>query len=154
MSCGVDVQSISNISADLLSEFGLVFQQDILYLEFNKTKWPLQSRFTNDAHINEVNTDELSKEIAENKIDSILDIREQYEHQEGELNDYLSMPSTQIKNIPAHRLLNEFLVGNLSQQQHYVLVCRSGRRSMISCQLLNSFGLNKVTNLVGGVALL
>jgi rhodanese-related sulfurtransferase len=152
--CGSDVIPVNELSQALLNEFELIMEQGVLYLVTDKTKWPLKSEFRNNAGVSEIKSKDLSAQIAHNKIDSVIDIREQYEHQEGELNDYLLMPSSKIKNIPAHRLLNEFLVGNLSDQDHYVLVCRSGRRSSISCQLLNSFGLSKVNNLTGGVAFL
>jgi rhodanese-related sulfurtransferase len=152
--CGSDVIPVNELSQALLNEFELIMEQGVLHLVTDKTKWPLKSEFSNNAGVSEIKSKDLSAQIAHNKIDSVIDIREQYEHQEGELNDYLLMPSSKIKNIPAHRLLNEFLVGNLSDQDHYVLVCRSGRRSSISCQLLNSFGLSKVNNLTGGVAFL
>ena len=102
--------------------------------------------------VTEINSTELKAQLAANKLDGIIDIREHYEHQEGELSDYLKIPGDMVTNIPSHRLLNEFASGQLGKDKHYVLVCPSGRRSKACCELLTSLNFTKLNNLSGGVA--
>lgn len=139
-------------SDQLLTEFNLEIYQSTLYKLNNQQRVAMPLVISNNAKINELDSQSLKAALSSQSIDGIVDIREKYEHQEGELSDYLKVPSDLVSNIPSHRLLNEVFEGRLTKEQNYILVCRSGRRSKACCELLNEFGYSNVSNLAGGVA--
>lgn len=139
-------------SDQLLTEFNLEIYQSTLYKLNNQQRVAMPLVISNNAKINELDSQSLKVALSSQSIDGIVDIREKYEHQEGELSDYLKVPSDLVSNIPSHRLLNEVFEGRLTKEQNYILVCRSGRRSKACCELLNEFGYSNVSNLAGGVA--
>ena len=142
-----------NLNSDqLLTEFNLEIYQSTLYKLNNQQRVAMPLVISNNAKINELDSQSLKAALSSQSIDGIVDIREKYEHQEGELSDYLKVPSDLVSNIPSHRLLNEVFEGRLTKEQNYILVCRSGRRSKACCELLNEFGYSNVSNLAGGVA--
>ena len=73
----------------------------------------------------------------------MIDVRSQEEAMEGMIEDALLMdiydPEFGSK------------VSELDRSKNYFLYCRSGGRSGMACQLMESMGFNKVTNLEGGM---
>jgi len=135
-----------------LHDFEVEINQGALYKLNNQKRFAMPLVISNNAKINELDSQSLKAALSSQSIDGIVDIREKYEHQDGELSDYLKVPSDLVSNIPSHRLLNEVFEGRLTKEQNYILVCRSGRRSKACCELLNEFGYSNVSNLAGGVA--
>ena len=78
-----------------------------------------------------------------NEGDVLIDVRSQEEAMEGMIEGALLMdiydPEFGSK------------VSELDRSKNYFLYCRSGGRSGMACQLMESMGLNKVTNLEGGM---
>lgn len=53
-------------------------------------------------------------------------------------------------NIPMSRF--QMAVQSLPQDKELVTVCRSGGRSLVAAQLLQSFGFEKIYNISGGIS--
>ncbi|SIR54697.1 Rhodanese-related sulfurtransferase [Domibacillus enclensis] len=71
---------------------------------------------------------------------TILDVREESETAAGMIPGAL--------NIPLGQILTS--LDKLDQNKEYTVVCRSGNRSSLACEWLNSKGF-KVTNMNGGM---
>jgi len=88
----------------------------------------------------EISVTEL-KALMDSKADvTVIDVREPHEYQ--------------ISNIGARLVpLGSFggIVGELDPDQHYVIHCRSGKRSAEACGLLRAMGFVRVQNLAGGI---
>lgn len=90
---------------------------------------------------------ENKKVIHVNDIDRLLgnieliDIREPYEYQMGSI--------VSAKNIPMGNLINE-PDKYLSKENEYYIMCQSGGRSEMTCQVLENQGY-QVINVAGGV---
>lgn len=90
--------------------------------------------------IQEVTSNELQDLLeGENNIE-IIDVREDAEVEQGMIED--------AKHIPLGEVPNN--IDSLSKDKHYVLVCRSGGRSMRAATYLDEHGY-KVSNLTGGM---
>ncbi|WP_394201461.1 aminotransferase class V-fold PLP-dependent enzyme [Shewanella waksmanii] len=80
----------------------------------------------------------------------IVDIREPHEYAlQHELAD---IDSCEL-NIPLTRLVQFIEQNNDKKQQQWVLVCRSGSRSLIAAQAMHRLGFDQVAHLKGGYAL-
>jgi len=89
--------------------------------------------------------DEISVEELKRRLDTredifVLDVREPHEYQICNLGAPL-IPLGQLKSR----------IGELDPQKHYVVHCRSGKRSAEACAILRSAGFSKVKNLQGGI---
>lgn len=83
----------------------------------------------------------------------VIDVREPHEQSAGPLPPYL--PGTQqVQQIPLSKLCHAMSHGLLQQQQVMLLVCRSGNRSLVACQVLARAGFEHLYNLRGGMALI
>lgn len=147
-----DSQYIDLATNKVMPEFNVELSERAVLFTHQGSQLKLALTLDAPNAVTEINSTELKAQLAANKLDGIIDIREHYEHQEGELSDYLKIPRDMVTNIPSHRLLNEFASGQLVKDKHYVLVCRSGRRSKACCELLTSLNFSKLNNLSGGVA--
>lgn len=90
--------------------------------------------------IKEVTTVEVEEIIANNKDIVIIDVREDEEVANGMIQDALHIP---LQQIPEK-------ISDLSKEQEYILVCRSGARSMKAALYMEEEGF-KVANMVGGM---
>ncbi|MCP3028317.1 rhodanese-like domain-containing protein [Halobacillus sp. A5] len=88
-----------------------------------------------------ITPEELQKALDENKDLKIIDVRENEEVAQG------MIPSAQ--HIPLGNVPEE--AGNLDPENEYVMVCRSGRRSMNASEFLKEKGFHRVHNLEGGM---
>ncbi|MFD1177421.1 rhodanese-like domain-containing protein [Paenibacillus puldeungensis] len=88
----------------------------------------------------EITPQELSERLKSGERMNILDVREPEEWAEGHI------PGA--KHIPLGQLYNRHV--ELDPEQEHVVVCRSGGRSAMACELLSEGGYN-VINMVGGM---
>ncbi|ASN04934.1 rhodanese-like domain-containing protein [Virgibacillus necropolis] len=91
-------------------------------------------------HIQEFTSEELQSLLGKENSIEIIDVREDEEVAQGMIED--------AKHIPLQEIPNS--MENLSKDKHYVLVCRSGARSMRAATYLEEHGY-KVANLAGGM---
>lgn len=70
---------------------------------------------------------------------SLIDVREEEEYQTGHV------PSARL--LPLSQLESRFQ--ELEKEQHHYIICHSGKRSDLACQLLAAKGYT-VTNIAGG----
>ncbi|TMP33678.1 aminotransferase class V-fold PLP-dependent enzyme [Pseudoalteromonas rubra] len=102
----------------------------------------------------------LNKAAAEDWLHShqgvIIDCREPYESdvsRRGITELFGELASGRVLNIPLSRMTDVLSNGALNSSQHYLLVCRTGNRSMQAGNTLALLGFDKVVNLAGGLAL-
>ncbi|UOR11869.1 rhodanese-like domain-containing protein [Halobacillus amylolyticus] len=93
------------------------------------------------TNILEISADELQKSLDNNTDVTIIDVREDEEVAQGVIPTAKHIP---LGNIPE-------AVGNLDPDKEYVMVCRSGRRSMNASEYLKGNGFEHVKNLEGGM---
>ncbi|HLR67834.1 rhodanese-like domain-containing protein [Virgibacillus alimentarius] len=91
-------------------------------------------------NINEITPNKLQELKETNQGIEIIDVREDEEVAQGMIEG--------AKHIRLDKIPEE--MKDLDKSKHYVLVCRSGRRSMNAALYLNENGY-KVSNLVGGM---
>lgn len=89
--------------------------------------------------INEISPEE-AEELLGNESDIIIDVREDNEVAQGMIKDAIHI---KLENIP-HSLQE------LDKDKHYIMVCRSGRRSMTAAAFLDERGY-KVSSMAGGM---
>ncbi|ASK62908.1 rhodanese-like domain-containing protein [Virgibacillus phasianinus] len=90
--------------------------------------------------IQEFTPEELQNLMGKENSIVIIDVREVEEVAQGMIED--------AKHIPLQEIPNS--IDELSKDKHYVLVCRSGARSMRAATYLDEQGF-KVSNLAGGM---
>ncbi|HET9746199.1 MAG TPA: rhodanese-like domain-containing protein [Chitinophagaceae bacterium] len=77
------------------------------------------------------------KNIIGKKEAKVIDVRDEWEYQEGHINDAVNIP---LHELPAHINQLKKLEGPL------ILYCRSGNRSATAVNLLRQAGINNVFN--------
>lgn len=86
----------------------------------------------------------------------IIDCREPYESdvsRRGITELFGNLAVGRVLNIPLSRMTDVLRNGALDSSQHYLLVCRTGNRSMQAGNTLAMLGFDRVANLAGGLAL-
>ncbi|WP_297990654.1 rhodanese-like domain-containing protein [Anoxybacillus sp.] len=83
---------------------------------------------------------EVEQQLKEGRALSIIDVREDEEVAQGKI------PGA--RHIPLGQLLER--MNEVNKDQEHILVCRSGNRSGMACQLLESYGY-RVVNMTGGM---
>lgn len=89
----------------------------------------------------EVSPEAVAKWRQEKKLHAVLDVREAWELEICALEDCLHIPLGSL----AKR------VGELPKERPIVVVCHTGRRSLLATQFLRDAGLTQAVNLRGGV---
>lgn len=74
---------------------------------------------------------------------TLIDVREQWEHQAGHLEDSTLMPLGRLQNSIAGLVAD--------QKTHLVLYCATGVRSGVGSAFLRQMGYDSVSNLIGGI---
>lgn len=97
----------------------------------NETKYP---------HV--VRNEELAEKLASGENIIVLDVREPAEYSFTRIPGAVSIPLGEL----------EEKLGQLQQDQEYYVVCRTGARSDMACQLLAERGFSKVKNVVPGMS--
>ncbi len=91
-------------------------------------------------HIREITSDELRSLMKKDSSIEIIDVREDDEVAQGMIKEAKHIRLAEIPEA----------VQDLNKDKHYVMVCRSGGRSMKAALFMNEHGL-KVTNMAGGM---
>lgn len=90
----------------------------------------------------EISVQELKQKIDQGDQFTLIDVREPYEFEEFNLNGTL---------IPLGDLMNQVESLKLLKTAEVIVHCRSGARSAMATQMLESMGFSDVKNLAGGV---
>ncbi|GIP40832.1 rhodanese-like domain-containing protein [Paenibacillus sp. J31TS4] len=88
----------------------------------------------------EISPDELAERLASGEALFIVDVREPQEWAAGHLSGSLHIPLGQLPQR----------AGELDREREIILVCRSGNRSGLACELLGEQGFRTV-NMTGGL---
>ncbi|SFD93136.1 Rhodanese-related sulfurtransferase [Lentibacillus persicus] len=91
-------------------------------------------------HINTVTPEEVRKLLEEDDGTVVVDVREDDEVAQGMIENAKHIP---LENIPHS-------TDKFDENSHYILVCRSGRRSLMAASFLEEHGFN-VSNMEGGM---
>ncbi|MEC7773333.1 MAG: rhodanese-like domain-containing protein [Bacteroidota bacterium] len=93
----------------------------------------------------DLNQEELSKKLEIDDKAFLLDVRTQEEYDESHI------PNSKLIDINNPK---SFLEGieTLNKDLNYYVYCHSGVRSVQACQIMKSFGINNVYNLLGGIS--
>jgi rhodanese-related sulfurtransferase/TusA-related sulfurtransferase len=86
--------------------------------------------------------EELAEKLASGEKICVLDVREPAEYSFSRIPGAISIPLGEL----------EEKLGQLQQDQEYYVVCRTGTRSDMACQLLAERGFSKVKNVVPGMS--
>lgn len=92
--------------------------------------------------INEINSDELKDKLSKKENIILIDCREQSEWEAGHING--------AKLIPLSEFEKRFSECGSADTQ-IIVHCRSGKRSLKACMVLQSNGYENLTNLSGGI---
>lgn len=101
-------------------------------------------------HIIEYTSQTLRQVLSQPNDLKIVDIREPHEY--ALQHDLADLDNCDL-NIPLTRLVQFIEENSNAKQQQWVLVCRSGSRSMVAAQAMHRLGFSQVAHLKGGYAL-
>ena len=90
--------------------------------------------------IREITTNELQEKLEQNETLNIIDVREDEEVAQGMIPTAKHIPLQQIPEA----------IKDLDENQEYIMVCRSGGRSMNAALFMNQHGY-KAINMSGGM---
>jgi len=90
--------------------------------------------------IREITTNELQEKLEQNETLNIIDVREDEEVAQGMIPTAKHIPLQQIPEA----------IQDLDENQEYIMVCRSGGRSMNAALFMNQHGY-KAINMSGGM---
>lgn len=102
------------------------------------------------AKVKEYDSQSLQLQVSQSPQLKLLDIREPHEYA---LQHELGTLSEQTINVPMTRLVQFVQEHKQESDAEWVLVCRSGSRSLVAAQALHRLGFNKIAHLKGGYAL-
>lgn len=91
-------------------------------------------------HSKDITTQEVKRRLEQGEPLQIVDVRE--------LDEWMSGHIPGAKHIPLGSLFERHK--ELGAQQEIIVVCRSGNRSGLACEFLESFGYH-VSNMLGGM---
>lgn len=84
---------------------------------------------------------ELQQRLEKGEKPMIVDVREDWEYQEGHIPGSVLYPLNQIRSW----------ANKLNKEEEIVLVCRSGSRSAVAYQFLQANGFKNLKNMSGGI---
>ncbi|KGX83673.1 rhodanese-like domain-containing protein [Pontibacillus marinus] len=90
--------------------------------------------------VKEITTKDLQEKLENNESLNIIDVREDEEVANGMIPTAKHIPLQQIPEA----------INDLDQDQEYIMVCRSGGRSMNAASFMNQHGYNTI-NMAGGM---
>ena len=89
--------------------------------------------------------EELLKKLDDDDKAFIVDVRTKEEYEESHI------PNSTLMDIKdPKRFIEE--IENLDKHLNYYVYCHSGVRSVQACQIMKTFGINNVYNLLGGIS--
>lgn len=71
----------------------------------------------------------------------LLDVRQPEEYAAGHIPGSLLIPLPEL----------ESRLSELDKDKQYLVICRSGRRSITACNIMNYYGFDKLYNMMGGM---
>ncbi|MGP0580418.1 sulfurtransferase TusA family protein [Paenibacillus peoriae] len=92
-------------------------------------------------HPHVISNDELKKKLADNEKITVLDVREPAEYAFNRIASAISIPLGEL----------EGRIQELNQEEDIYVVCRTGSRSDLACQLLTEKGFKQVKNVEPGM---
>ncbi|SFJ38906.1 Rhodanese-related sulfurtransferase [Halobacillus dabanensis] len=93
------------------------------------------------SQIKEITPQQVEEKIKQNEDITVIDVREDEEVAQGMVPNAKHI---RLADIPQK-------VEELPKEQEYVMVCRSGRRSMNAAEFMQGKGFSKVQNMEGGM---
>jgi rhodanese-related sulfurtransferase/TusA-related sulfurtransferase len=93
-------------------------------------------------HPHVINNEELGEKLRAGGKFIVLDVREPAEYSFNRIPGAISIPMGEL----------EQKLDSLPKDEEYLVVCRTGTRSDLACQLLSERGYSKVTNIVPGMS--
>ena len=93
--------------------------------------------------MNNITVDELKKKIDQGEKINLIDCREPHEFAEFNLGGKL-IPLGKFQTMQVDELDN-------LKNEEVIIHCRSGKRSMMACQILDTMGFKNTNNLEGGI---
>ena len=90
-----------------------------------------------------INVEELKEKIDKGEEVNLLDVREPQEFEEVNIGGRL-VPLGKVQTMQVEELED-------LKDQEVIVYCRSGRRSMLACQILDQVGFKDTYNLEGGI---
>ncbi|MBT2282468.1 sulfurtransferase TusA family protein [Paenibacillus polymyxa] len=92
-------------------------------------------------HPHVISNHELEKKLADNEKITVLDVREPAEYAFKQITGAISIPLGELENR----------IQELNPEEDIYVVCRTGSRSDLACQLLTEQGFKKVNNVEPGM---
>ena len=89
--------------------------------------------------------EELLKKLDDDDKAFIVDVRTKEEYEESHI------PNSTLMDIKDPKSFIEE-IENLDKDLNYYVYCHSGVRSVQACQIMKTFGINNVYNLLGGIS--
>ena len=89
--------------------------------------------------------EELLKKLDDDDKAFIVDVRTKEEYEESHI------PNSTLIDIKDPKSFIEE-IENLDKDLNYYVYCHSGVRSVQACQIMKTFGINNVYNLLGGIS--
>jgi Rhodanese-related sulfurtransferase len=93
--------------------------------------------------MNNINVEELKKRMEEGEKINLIDCREPHEYAEFNIGGKL-IPLGKFQTMQVDELEN-------LKDEEVIIHCRSGKRSMMACQILDTMGFKNTKNLQGGI---
>ncbi len=90
-----------------------------------------------------INVDELKAKIDSGEDVNLVDVREPHEYEEANIGGRL-VPLGKVQTMQVEELED-------LKDKEVIVYCRSGRRSMMACQMLEQAGFKNTYNLEGGI---
>jgi rhodanese-related sulfurtransferase len=90
-----------------------------------------------------INVDELKEKIDRGEEVNLVDVREPHEYEEANIGGRL-VPLGKVQTMQVDELED-------LKDKEVIVYCRSGRRSMMACQMLEQAGFINTYNLEGGI---
>lgn len=90
-----------------------------------------------------ITVEELKQKIDSGKKVNLIDVREPNEHKEANIGGRL-VPLGKVQTMQVEDLDD-------LKDQEVIIYCRSGRRSMLACAVLDQMGFKDTYNLEGGI---
>jgi len=91
----------------------------------------------------QITIEELQDRLKQNTTLHVLDVREQEEYDENNIGATL-LPLSRLRNMDVETIEDW-------QDEMIVVHCKSGRRSLEACMLLQTLGFTQPVNLIGGI---
>lgn len=90
-----------------------------------------------------ISVEELKERLDKGEKINLIDVREPHEYEEYNLGAKL-IPLGQIQTMQVDEIEN-------LKEEEVIIHCRSGKRSMLACLVLDELGFKNTKNLTGGV---